>query len=132
MVSLPGRCTNEMFCTLGASGRLVHVPDDSAYVCPVCGKPLVPPSAPRRNRLRSATLFSLGVFIAAAGAFLGGMVIAGFGLWPRSPTLAVLATRQLVTPGGHRVVASLQAPKPLVVSSEGRRRGAPGSSPPKP
>lgn len=122
MASLPGRCTNEMFCTLGASGRLVQVPDDSAFVCPMCGKPLVPPSTPRRDRLRRATLFSFGVLLAAASAFIGGMVIASLGFWPAPPRVTVLASRPILRGVGQRHVAALQAPKPLVVTVPSRRR----------
>ena len=122
MGTLPGRCTNEMFCTLGASGRIVQVPDDAAFVCPMCGKTLVSAAAPRRNRLRGATLFSLGVCLAASAAFLGGMVIASIGLWPQPPTTTVLAARPLLVLDAQRHYATLLSPKPLTVAADGRRR----------
>jgi hypothetical protein len=94
----------------------------------MCGKPLVPPSTPRRNRLRGATLFSLGVFLAASGAFLGGMVIATFGLWPQPPTVTVLAQRPILIESAQRQFAALKAPKPLVMTPDGQRRPVPAPS----
>jgi hypothetical protein len=119
MGALLGRCTNEMFCTLGASGHLIQVPEDGPFVCPLCGKMLSSPAAPRQHRLRDATLFSMGVSLAVLGAFVGGAflgeIVGVTGLWPKAATTQVLASVALKPPAPVRHYASLLAPPSLAV-----------------
>jgi hypothetical protein len=94
MKSLPGRCTNEMFCTLGAAGRIIHIADDQPFICPVCGRRLTTPAAPRRHRQRGAALFGFTVTLLVAASFFVGLSAAGLPIlhwatdmigWPMLP-----------------------------------------------
>jgi hypothetical protein len=87
-----------MFCTLGASGRLIQIPDGAPFVCPLCGKVLASPTLPRQDRLKFATFFSIGVGIAVFIAFFGGALL-GVRLFPGPlPSMELLATRRLAQP----------------------------------
>ena len=128
MSALPGRCTNELFCTLGASGRLIEVPEGGPFVCPMCGKPLAGPSAPRQDRLRDATLFSMGVSLAVLGAFVGGAFLAVTGIWggskvsPAAETVDALSGEAIAPPPPVRHYAMLQAPPALAVQAVNRAK----------
>lgn len=74
MKTLPGQCANEMFCTHGASARLIAVPEGQPFICPLCGKRLITVAAPRRNWKRRAAVFGILVTLLIFAAFLlGGM-----------------------------------------------------------
>ena len=120
MAMLPGRCKNEMFCSIGASGRVVHVPAEGPFACPVCGRPLGPPVVPPPSGLMGATMFGIGICIAVAVAFIGGAVLGIGGLWHEKPTVAHLGS-EVVPPPRARHYAQLQAPPTLVVSPLARR-----------
>jgi hypothetical protein len=129
---LPGRCTNEMYCTLGASGRLIQVPEGAPFVCPLCGKVLASPALRPRDRLRAATLFSIGVGVAVFAAFFGGMLV-GVSFFPQAkPDVElVAATRLKVPPPEKRFIhlaflAPVQwAPKPAGHGCPARPRPGP-------
>jgi hypothetical protein len=66
-----------MFCTLGASGAMIHVPVGQPFLCPVCGKTLGPATQRRRNWRRGASILIFSVTWLSIAAFLLGASIAG-------------------------------------------------------
>jgi hypothetical protein len=117
-----------MFCTLGASGRLIQVPDDAPFVCPLCGKVLVSPALRPRNRMRTATLFSLGVGLAVFAAFVGGMVL-GVRLFPLAPpTVQWIATIRVPPPLAMERVVPIPSPPALLWAPKWHRNRFRGGS----
>jgi hypothetical protein len=83
MATLPGRCVNDLYCTVATSRDVVSVPAEGRFVCPNCSKTLVPPNTPLRRRAagrsrgQSATApagLMFGMLGLAGGILLGGLV----------------------------------------------------------
>jgi hypothetical protein len=91
---LPGRCTNEMFCALGASGRVVRVPAGLPFICPLCGKTLAAPETKAPSRLVGVTMLGVGIALSVVVAFVGGIVLGVAGA-TKPATLAVVGQRGL-------------------------------------
>ena len=124
---LPGRCTNEMYCTLGASGRLIQVPEGAPFVCPLCGKVLASPMVRPRDRLRAATLFSIGVGVAVFTAFFGGMLI-GVSVFPQAmPSVERVASARLRGPPPETRFIKLASLPPTQWAPKPRRAWLPRS-----
>jgi hypothetical protein len=75
MKILTGRCSNDLFCVLGASGRLIQVAADQPFLCPVCAKPLQSAGMlrPRAPGPRGVLGISITLLVLAA-FFIGALV----------------------------------------------------------
>ena len=111
----PGRCTNEMFCTIGASKRVMQLAEDAPFVCPVCGKPLSPPAAPSHSRLVGVTMFGVGVCLAVIGAFLAGAVLGIHGTSQTAPEIQAIGAEKINAPPTERQYALLHSPPAEIV-----------------
>ncbi len=91
MVETPGVCTQTTHCEMARSGRSVTIPLGAAFVCPDCGRGLVPPvqaSPPLvARKMPMAIPFSL---VGAGLLVLGGAVFVGreLGAGPPPPVVA--------------------------------------------
>ena len=97
MATLPGRCVNVLHCSLGAAGTVVRVPADGPFVCPYCGKVMVPPTARRPLRDFAFAWFGALVLIVMLAAFVGGMLLGGGWIWPFATGVAVMSTGAFVS-----------------------------------
>ncbi len=78
MVETPGICTQTTTCEVARSGRMLTVPLGSPFVCPDCGRGLVPPV--QATEPSSAKAMPAAVPLALVGAgllVLGGAVFLG-------------------------------------------------------
>jgi hypothetical protein len=101
MATLPGRCVNDLYCTVATSGEIVSVPADGRFVCPHCSKTLVPPNTPLRRRAArrgggqsasGAAGLTFGMLGLAGGVLLGGMLFHGDGIPPTPLSARSLST----------------------------------------
>jgi hypothetical protein len=120
MATLPGRCVNELYCSLGAAGTVVRVPADGPFVCPYCGKVMVAPSTWRPMGHRVFAWFGAAVLIVMLAAFVGGVLLGGGWIWPFATGVAVMSTGALV---GHQAPHTM----PPGPHAPGRRDGAQNS-----
>jgi hypothetical protein len=125
MATLPGRCVNVMYCSLGAAGTVVRVPADGPFVCPYCGKVMVAPTARRPLRDFVFAWFGIVVLIVMLAAFVGGVLLGGGWIWPFATGVAVMSTGALV---GHPAPRSAP-PGPLPGSHAKVRKDGAQNSP---
>ena len=112
MATLPGRCVNVMYCSLGAAGTVVRVPADGPFVCPYCGKVMVAPSARRPMRHRLFAWFGAAVLIVMLAAFVGGVLLGGGWIWPLATGVAVMSTGALAGHQAPRTAPQYSPPSP--------------------
>ena len=125
MATLPGRCNNDMYCSLAASGEVVSVPAEGRYVCPACGKPLVSPTAPRpRRRRRPGEGITPAGILLVIGGFVGGMLMGGLFIWPSGSERVVISTAVLNGGSGIKAEELLQ-PLPMSFTLAAGRPRAP-------
>jgi hypothetical protein len=112
MATLPGRCVNVMYCSLGAAGTVVRVPADGPFVCPYCGKVMVSPSTRRPMRQQLFAWFGAVVLIVMLAAFVGGVLLGGGWIWPLATGVAVMSTGALAGHHGSRAAPASPPPSP--------------------
>lgn len=122
MPSLPGRCVNTANCSAAASGVLVRAPASGRYVCPHCGKTLVPPTTKLRRGTRGRQMLrdmgeSSGAILGVSG-LIGGVLLGGL-LLNRAPVVGL--SRYRLQPPEIVNVTMLSQPGPLAVSAAGGR-----------
>jgi hypothetical protein len=112
MATLPGRCVNEMFCSVAAMKDVVSVPAEGRFVCPSCGRPLVSPTgrmtsrARRRGQSRAA-----GMLLLTCG-FAAGTVIGALFVEPWKPAEKPVASAASETPAPQPAASQQAAPPP--------------------
>jgi hypothetical protein len=126
MATLPGRCVNDLYCTVAASGQIVSVPAEGRFVCPHCSKTLVPPNTPLRRRAAGRSRgqgasapagLMFGMLGLGGGILLGGLLFHGDIVAPtpfsaRPLTINPVAeTLTLTQPGTLTVGGSAAVPR---------------------
>jgi hypothetical protein len=122
MATLPGRCVNEMFCSVAAARDVVSVPAEGRFVCPSCGRPLVAPTgrmttrAQRRGQPRAPGLVLLACGF-AAGTVIGALFVEPWRPVDKPAASAALdAPAPQPSPPGQRQATQAQ-PAPITAAS---------------
>ena len=120
MATLPGRCINDLYCTVATTGEIVHVPAEGRFVCPHCSKTLVPPNAPLRTRARGRSRGrgvggTPGLLMGLAG-MAGGLLLGAFIFGDASGRI-ILLSREVVQIVPTANAAALAQPEPIYVQA---------------
>jgi hypothetical protein len=117
MATLPGRCVNDLYCTVATAGEIVRVPAEGRFVCPHCSKPLVPPNTPLRKRARGRHrgrgVEAPPILMGAVG-MAGGLLLGALFFGDAAGRITVLS-HQVVELVPTANAASLSQPDPIFV-----------------
>ncbi len=126
MATLPGRCMNTLFCSEASSGEIVHVDARGPFVCPQCGKRLVPPSTPLYKRAvgRRTPASRFGGLMAGTSGLAIGVIIGS--MMFRNISLSAVPAKP------QPVLASVQPAAPPPVAAAPAAPAAAADPPPPP
>ncbi len=117
MPTLPGRCVNDLYCTVATTGEIVRVPAEGRFVCPHCSKTLVPPNTPLRRRARGRRhgrgVDAPGLLMGLVG--LAGGVLLGALFFGDAPGRVTVLSHQVVGIVPTASAATLAQPDPIYV-----------------